>query len=399
MPTDDFWADLPSSGRRRTVTTKPTKPAPSPVSNLSSRKDNDSAKPTKSAADVMLSGGRSKWRTALWVIMTLVLMVAFAAVGGAIALWQATGLTMSDSDASPIVFEIRRGETTRSIAESLEESNLIASKWPFLFEILIRGKKIQAGTYSLSPRLSIHEIVEQFVTGNVTSYRVTILEGWRIEQIADYLAELGIVSRSEFLAASVYDPVRYTLPSGIKLEAGASLEGLLFPDTYEFRIGVTSKEIVKTMLDTFAAKTKDLAPTYQAVILASIVEREAKTESERPIIAGIYTNRLAANMKLEADPTVQYGKDTLQAAALDEGKTMTWWQPITASDYQGVSSPWNTYRVTGLPPTPIAAPSLSSLKAAIHPASHDYYFFFHRVDGTPVYSKTKAEHDAARASQ
>lgn len=382
MPSDDFWADLPDERRKAVAAAKARTPLP-----------------VKTPDEGLVARPARRWvRPLLLSLATTITMAVMAVAGTTLALWQGTRLTVAADSSEPIVVEILRGRSTRAIAADLEDAGIIASRWPFLFEILRRQGNIRAGTYSFSSDASIAEVVTAVTEGDVSVHRVTIPEGWRLEQTAEYLAELGVVSRTEFLAAAAYDPVHHTLPPGITLETGATLEGLLFPDTYEFRIGVTSGEIVTAMLDNFTAKTAELRPTYTAVILASIVEREAKLDGERASIAGVYSNRLRINMKLEADPTVQYGNDSLAAQA-GSGAATTWWMPITAADYQAVASLWNTYRVAGLPPTPIAAPGLASLAAAVNPEAHDDYFFFHRPDGTAVFSKTKAEHDQALGRQ
>lgn len=388
MPSDDFWADLPKKAQKKAASAVSKKltvqPAPVPVE--------PPLEVTESAVK------RLPMRQIAIVGVTLVLMVVAAGIGGAFALWQGTSFAVADDEtADPIVVEIVRGRSTRQIAGDLEDAQVIVSRWPFLFTMALSGGVVRAGSYSISPSASIAEIVAQLTEGETSAHRVTIPEGWRIEQIAEYLSSLAIVSYDDFMAASVYDSVRYTLPTGITREAGETLEGLLFPDTYEFRIGVTSKEIVQTLLTTFAEKTRDIAPTYEQVILASIVEREASRDTDRAQIAGVYANRLKINMKLDADPTVQYANDNARAAVATDDE-FSWWVPITVADYQGVKSPWNTYLVAGLPPTPIANPGLAALEAAVNPATHDYYYFLHTDDGTSVYSKTKEEHDRAKAN-
>lgn len=396
MPSDDFWADLPKEKQKKLKESAAPKSVilPDPI------QDKPAAPTPKSASESAApSARRSIILQLLWITGTAFLMMLCAVAGGTVALWEGTSLAVADEITDPIVIEVPRGRTTRQIASDLEAANVIVSRWPFLFDILTKQKTVRAGIYSISSSATVQEIVTILTDGEVTANRVTIPEGWRIEQIAERFAALGIVTRDEFLTASVYDPVRYTLPPGITRDAGTTLEGLLFPDTYEFRIGVSSKEIVQTMLQNFIEKTQELQPTYEQLVLASIVEREATGDTDRAQIAGVYQNRLDSNLKLDADPTVQYGKDTFTAADLPSGETMDWWEPITLAEYQSVKSPWNTYLVTGLPPTPIANPGLASLEAAVRPADHQYYYFLHRSDGTSIFSKTKDEHDRARAER
>ena len=198
---------------------------------------------------------------------------------------------------------------------------------------------------------------------------ITVIEGKRREEIAMLLDAAGVTSKTAFLQAS------------------QTHEGYLFPDTYRFFKDTPAKDVVQTMLTDFNNRTKDYSISKEQLILASIVEREASNDLERATIAGVYANRLAISMKLEADPTVQYAKDS-------ESNTSTYWGPITRADYLSVLSPYNTSRIPGLPPGPIANPGIKSIRAAINPAKHDYLYFFHR-NGKIVLSKTLQEHEAA----
>jgi UPF0755 protein len=389
VPSDDFWADLPSERQKKSAST-PSTLLPNPV--------------PKAAIDVPeavpAENPSRRTKSWLWLGFAIKLLVAIGlGTGLGLGLLLIQGITMvaDQGEITPKLVTIERGTSTKKIAESLETNGLIISRWPLLMYTRLSNRTLQAGVYSLSASMTPSEIVNLLAAGTTTEQTLTIPEGWRVEQIADLLAQTGVVEKDDFLTASRYDPVRYTLPSGISREVGASLEGLLFPDTYRFSYGVSSKEIVATMLDNFRVKTNELTPTDNDLILASIIEREAKTEAERPIIAGVYTNRLKQNIRLQADPTVQYGKDTLAAAASD-AETFAWWEPITVEDYQAVKSPFNTYLISGLPEAPIANPGLLSLAAAKQPAPHDYFYFFHRADGTTVFSKTLEEHNRARQS-
>ncbi len=204
---------------------------------------------------------------------------------------------------------------------------------------------------------------------------ITIIEGWRREQIAVKLEELGICPADAFMTAS------------------KGKEGMLFPDTYRFFTNTPAEEVVRTLTTNFSTRTAGNTPSAEQLILASIVEREAKTSDERPLIAGVYQNRLTIGMKLDADPTVQYGRDQNLIESGISYKKVSYWKPITRSDYKGVLSPYNTYISETLPPSPIANPGLASIKAAMNPSSHDYYYFLHR-DGRIFLSKTLSEHES-----
>jgi len=203
---------------------------------------------------------------------------------------------------------------------------------------------------------------------------ITIIEGKRREEIANQLETAGITTASDFLAASTDD------------------EGYLFPDTYRFFPNTSAADVVTKMHNDFDQRVGQSQPTKDQLILASIVEREASNDAERPIIAAVYLNRLRIGMKLQSDPTVQYSKDTIDLAA---GTLTKFWQPITAADYTAVNSLFNTYQISALPPAPICNPGLASIQAAEKPASIDSAdIYFYEKNGQLLLAKTLAEHDA-----
>lgn len=213
--------------------------------------------------------------------------------------------------------------------------------------------------------------------------QITIPEGWRREQIAAALQAKGITDANSFLSASSAD------------------EGYLFPDTYRFFPNTVASEVVKTMKQNYQNRLNSgTTVSSTQLILASIIEREAKNDSERATIAGVYQNRLKDGMKLEADPTVQYGKDTNRLAGVSNALSSAitslpdnykFWSVITQANYTDVLSPYNTYLHDGLPPAPICNPGLKSIQAAQNPENHNYYYFVHR-GGQILLSKTLEEH-------
>lgn len=313
-------------------------------------------------------------------------------------------------DGRPVRFEVAPGTPARVIGRNLREAGLIGDD--LLFEAYVRvnglAASLEAGTFILTPNMTMVEIVELLQRARAASVTLTIPEGWRIEQIADYLQQAGIFAdpdgaaryREQALSGDLtgLDPARY--PFLQDRPAGASLEGYLFPDTYELPAeGATPADLLKRQLDVFAARvvpaydearaagTTDL-DLHTVLIVASIVEREAVIAAERPDIAGVYLNRLAIGMRLEADPTVQYAMGYQPA-------TGQWWKtPVFLEEYSNVISPYNTYLNDGLPPGPIAAPGLSSVRAVLAPAEHDYLFFVATPDGTGahVFARTFDEH-------
>lgn len=203
--------------------------------------------------------------------------------------------------------------------------------------------------------------------------KITIVEGKRREQIAQQFAAAGITSYADFMAAS------------------EGKEGILFPDTYRFFPNTVASTVVKTMTDNFIAKTAGVTLTKKDIILASIVEREAKNDADRALIAGVYQNRLNQGMALESDPTVEYAKDTLALAKSANPLTFTFWGAITQDDYKSVIQPYNTYLNPGLPPTAICDPGLASFIAAHTPAQNDYLYIYYK-DGKLLLAKTLAQH-------
>lgn len=312
-------------------------------------------------------------------------------------------------DARPVTFVIAPGAPAKSIAQNLETAGLIDDA--LLFEAYVRvgglAAELEAGEYTLSKSMTIPQIAGVLQHALAPSITVAARPGWRLEQTAAYLSQIGALDGEQYRRAALAadlsalaaeDRQRYSFLQF--LPAGRSLEGYLFPDTYQIpRDQASAADLIKRQLDEFEAQVMPLywdaiakgdttLDLHQVVTIASIVEREAVLDEERPIIAGVYLNRLAQNMRLEADPTVQYA----MGYQPDTGK---WWKtPVYLDEYSSVDSPYNTYLNAGLPPGPIAAPRLSSIKAVLYPAEHDYLYFVAEPNGTGrhVFSRTFEEH-------
>lgn len=268
---------------------------------------------------------------------------------------------------------IEPGMSRKAIAQKLRDERIIRSWVHFWVASVVYGKPLQSGAYTLNPNHNMWELLTALQSGKERAVTLRVPEGWRREQIAARMNELGL------------DGTRF-------LDLTKDREGYLFPDTYFIEMDATADEVVQKFTVNFAKRTESLSPTRDQIILASIVEREAKTDAERALIAGIYSNRLKIGMKLDADPTVQYGKET---NALEQGRTVEqFWRPITVSDYSNVFSPYNTYLNPGLPPGPIANPGIKSIEAAINPAQTDAYYFLHASDGRIVTGRTVDDHNA-----
>lgn len=280
-------------------------------------------------------------------------------------------LGLSGRPGSVKMITINSGEKRVEIAKRLESEGVIRSWRHFYILSLIHPGVILAGTFPLNPNNGLNQILQTVISDESREQSITIIEGWRREQIADYLEGRG-VNKSAFL------------------DRTKNSEGHLFPDTYFIGMTPSAEDVVAKMTDNFVVRTKDLHVTQQQLILASIIEREAKNDDQRPVIAGIFYNRLARGMPLEADPTVQYGRD--MNSILNGMPPKEFWQPITKQDYTSVVSPYNTYISAKLPPGPICNPGLASITAAVHPAVSDAYYFFHTRSGELITSRSLEEH-------
>ncbi len=292
-------------------------------------------------------------------IVALILFLGALTLGGLFV----SNLSSVNADSSEKrEFKIETGESTADIARRLEEQSLIRNSFSFFVYMKLVGGKLLPGIYEVSPSQSASAIGWAIGSGRYKTEKLTIIEGWRVTQIAEYITTVKKLANAEDF-----------------LSKATPFEGYLFPDTYEVRLDITSDQLIEMMRENFKKKTKDLTITPETVILASIVEREAQSETDRAPVAGVYSNRIKLGMKLDADPTIQYAKGS--------------WKAITRDDYRSTISPYNTYLNNGLPPGPICGPGLASLKAAVDPAEHDYLFFFH-AKGQTHFSKTLSEHSA-----
>ena len=305
-------------------------------------------------------------------------------------LWIQRSLAPVDEDAGRarlLAFEVEPGDSLGRVADALEAKGLIrnakVTRWFAKAEDL--STQLKVGEYELSPAQSTIEILETLAKGRVRTHAVVIPEGQRASEIADRLAAAGLADRKAFLEV-VFDP---ELPIRLGVE-GSSLEGYLFPDTYRFARGLAPERIAEAMVEEFLRVYHDLGPATgenslsmrELVTLASIVEKETGAAKERPLIAAVFLNRLRRGMRLETDPTVIYGIEDFDGN-------------LRRIHLKDDSNPYNTYRIRGLPPGPIASPGRDALQAVREPADSPYLYFVSRNDGTHIFSKTYAEHEAA----
>ena len=291
------------------------------------------------------------------------------------------------SDASPLRFRIAPGAGARDIAAALAGMRLIGDPDLFIDYAQVEGydRRFEAGVYFLNQTQTIRQIAAILTDSSKSFISFRMPEGARIEELAELADQNALFdfTGAELLLlvqAGAELPTAFAAWAGIP--EGASLEGFMFPDTYQLPPDISATALRDTLLRTFRERVGDalrdaaLAQDFtlhQVVTLASIVEREAVWRDEHALIASVYRNRLAIDMPLEADPTVQYGI---------QGERGDWWPQITRADYRDVVSPYNTYLSRGLPPGPIASPGLSAIQAAIYPEDSEYFYFRAACDGS-----------------
>jgi len=313
-------------------------------------------------------------------------IVAAALVLGVGALGAAAYLALqpvSQSDAQ-IVVEIPRGTSLRGVAAQLEGAGVIKSARAFalLARLQRRGDALRAGEYALAPILTPMEVLERLATGAVMTHRLVLPEGLRMEEVAARIEAAGLGSSADFVAVA-QDPAN---PAAFGVE-GETLEGYLFPETYELARGVPARDIARMMVDHFLSVWRTIEPSARArghsmrevVVLASLIEKETGAPAERPLIAAVFLNRLDRGMRLETDPAVIYG-----IAGFDGN--------LRRVHLEDASNPYNTYLHAGLPPGPIANPGAAALRAVVEPAAADYLYFVARKDGTHQFSRSYGEH-------
>ncbi|MDY6941842.1 MAG: endolytic transglycosylase MltG [Pseudomonadota bacterium] len=323
------------------------------------------------------------------LIAIVLILLSTAAVGGWIAVrWLEHYRTTPLSGYSdPVVFAVERGDSLARVARELTKRDILPHERPFRLIARWQGVAgaIKAGEYQIQPAITPQALLDQLVRGEVLQHRLTLVEGWSFRDV--------------MVAISTHDALTHDLKNSTEQEIMAAIgrpgehpEGRFFPDTYAFARGTSDITVLK---QAYAAMERQLAAAwaerqpdlplktpYEALILASIVEKETGLPDERSQIAGVFVRRLRLGMRLQTDPTVIYGL----GSRFDGNLTRAHLREKT--DY-------NTYRISGLPPTPIALPGRASLVATVQPASGDSLFFVARGDGGHVFSATLKEHEQA----
>lgn len=313
----------------------------------------------------------------------------------ALMLWY-DGLVTNPLDASAgeVTIKIQEGESAYVVASRLEQAGVIRSADAFVAYLIYSGLDtgLQMGEFQLSPALAPIQVAQHLQDATPTQVKFVVLPGWRLEEVAAAMPTSGLsISEEQFLQVA-----RNPLSNYDFMPQGASAEGFLFPGEYTLPRAIQADQLVALLMSNTAlalngemrsALARQNLNVYQAVTLASIIQREAVMPEEQPVIASVFLNRLAIGMRLETDPTIQY--------ALGFNATMNnWWKVPLSSDDLAVYSAYNTYINYGLPPGPISNPGLSALQAVAYPAQTPYYFFRARCDGSGLhdFSETFEQH-------
>jgi peptidoglycan lytic transglycosylase G len=327
---------------------------------------------------------RSRVRRGFAVLFVLVILVGLAVAG----LWYLGPFRAPQEET---FVEIEHGMSSRAIADLLAHEGLVRTSWAFLAVRFLHGRaKLQAGEYRFGAEQTTFEIFDKISRGQVYFEVVTVPEGSNRFDIAAILEKVGTVKPGDFLAASSdVATIRDLDPKA------PSLEGYLFPSSYEVTHTTTAKQLCRMMTNEFRKQWRALAPAsltgkevHRVVTLASLVEKETGLASERPLVAGVFSNRLHLNMPLQCDPTTVY-------AALLESR----YNGVIHKSDLASTNPYNTYAHSGLPPGPIANPGAQSLKAALQPSAESYLYFVARADGSGGhhFSASLTEHEKAVA--
>lgn len=314
-------------------------------------------------------------------------MLLTAMAGYQIVRWAQSPVVSGPVKSPSQIIVVPEGSSFQQVATLLKQEHLIRSRWMFLLlgKSRDRDRKIRPGEYELDGGMTPQEILTKLLAGKVVLHPLTVPEGYTLSQIGEALAMTGVSDSEEFLRL-VRDRAYIAT---LDIDAG-SLEGYLFPETYHFPRGTKAKDVIRAMVDglhrVWTPEMQEQAARlrltlHQVLTLASVIEKETGVKEERQLIAAVFHNRLRKKIPLQSDPTVIYG------LSFFDGN-------IHKRDLSN-PSPYNTYRVQGLPPGPIASPGLDAIRATLFPAPAPYLYFVSRNDGTHHFSSTLEEHNRA----
>lgn len=341
---------------------------------------------------IIMKASNRKARRVMGIIRLSLLFILIICVYSGYHYYSSLKSPVDISNSSDILINIPKGASTSKIASILKDNKLIKNEFYFRYISKKRkiGEKYQAGEYTLQRSMDLNQIIEKLLEGDVytETTKLTIPEGFELRQIVDRLVNNDNlnINKEKLMEVVENEDFDFKFLEGIP-KGKNRLEGFLFPDTYEVDRETTEKELVFKMLkrfdevfnDEYYERAKELNMSVNDVIvLASIIEREAKENNERAIISSVFYNRLKKKMLLQSCATIQY--------ALGERK-----EKLTYKDLE-IKSPYNTYKNIGLPPKPIASPGKASIEAALYPADTNYMYFVAKGDGSHVFSNTYKEH-------
>lgn len=322
-----------------------------------------------------------KIRPVILLAGMIFLLSAFLILGFGISV-----IKPADKNGEEQTIIVSEGMSLQDVAAKLENKGIIQSRTVFMVwaRLMRYSRMIKAGEYRLSPKMAPIRIMEILKRGLIITHPVTLPEGLSLYQIADTLSERGLVDRQRFI--SIAESGDYIKTFGIK---APTLEGYLYPDTYQFARGLSAGSIIDAMINRFMDVIRPLEEQIKAsnmkleeiITLASIVEKETGKAEERPVIASVFLNRLRKKMRIESDPTVIYGIKGFSGN-------------LTRKDLN-TPTPYNTYIIRGLPPGPVANPGIESISAVLNPTETDYLYFVSKNDGSHHFSRTLQEHNRA----
>lgn len=332
--------------------------------------------------------------------IVLILLLLFCAFLISTFLWNSVYLPRNPGLMQKVRFTVEKGEGAKEIAAGLKEADLIKHTSVFRVYALITGtsKNLQAGDYLLSPDMNIPEIINMMASGQILKKKITVLEGWDLNKIWAYLEDNEIGSKEEFFKL-VGQPVSGYPADSVKdfsqefdflkdKPKDSSLEGYLFPDTYEVLASDDLEAIIKKILSHFDKKlspglkneiARQKKSIFEIITMASLIEKEVRTFEDKKIVSGVLWKRLEIGMPLQVDSSIIY----------ITGREMTREQIY-------INSPYNTYQNKGLPPGPISSPGLESILAAAYPTESDYLYYLSAPSGKTIFSRTLDEHNIAR---
>jgi UPF0755 protein len=336
------------------------------------------------------SPGGKRTKGPVRVLAEILVVLALAALLGGAGWLAWESRAPAGAGSGFVLFEVEKGQSVRSVAGALKARGLIRKSAPLLvwYRVLHHSRSIKAGEYALPAGRDTREILETLIRGKIYLHPVTVAEGLTAAETFDVFLAASFGTPEAFAAA-------FTDTTEIALidPKAENLEGYLFPETYRLPKGASAPDILAGMVSQFKdvfgpaerARAEEAGMTpRQAVILASLIEKETSLAREKPLVSAVFHNRLRVGMKLECDPTVIYALKTAG----------TFSRTLTKKDLK-FDSPYNTYLYAGLPPGPICNPGAGSIRASIRPAEVDYLFFVANREGGHVFSRTLKEHLAA----